>query len=308
MNTNSTLTLKYRLSNTWREAQFAATGQLPELDQVATYDMTQATPEQRQAILAVGGGLNLNLAYSNYSQFDGEPTIDFLAAACQAIAEKSNADRRKKISDELTAGTKHYQRLLQSRDPHESNLWTVSRNRQAEAISLGQDVSEYLAAETEYKHMQPDFEREAAEARARREAVEAETSSQRQAEADAIEAAKRSWIVAHGSDYLKRACLQHGYDCHKKYVLERAALEAPDYIVDYIDAAEWKSRACPSEAALDELERIGDIGTGEVVWLTAPAQTDKAQRGYDQGYEPFEQCEAVVIRGYLGKYDLVKII
>lgn len=122
-----------------------------------------------------------------------------------------------------------------------------------------------------------------------------------------IEAEKSRWIEAHGSEYLRRACIEHGYDCQKRYVIERAAIEAATYIVDWHDGAEWKSRSCPSETALDELEIAASLylGVAEIVWLTAPAQPE---RSTDDEYEPFDPCEAVVIRGYLGKYDLVKVI
>lgn len=64
-------------------------------------------------------------------------------------------------------------------------------------------------------------------------------------------------------------------------------------MVDFKDAAQWRDRSCPSEAALAEAERV----SGLVVWLVASPDRE----AYD-----FAEREAVVIRGYLDKYDLIK--
>lgn len=124
------------------------------------------------------------------------------------------------------------------------------------------------------------------------------------------EASKAAWVQAHGSDHLKRACAG-GYDCTRKYVKERAAFDAPGYTIDIEDDAKWKDRSCPSVAALDEEDaaKAFNLGDVQIVWLTEPAQDRKttADDYYDDSYS-FEPCEAIVIRGYLGKYDLVKAL
>lgn len=109
---------------------------------------------------------------------------------------------------------------------------------------------------------------------------------------------REAWIAAHGSDYLKRA-IAAGYNCQRRYVIERAAIEHPGAVVDCQDAAEWKSRSCPSEAALDLAERV----KGQVVWLTQPPMAHK-----DESDEFFEACEAVAVRGFLGKHDVVYVL
>jgi len=94
----------------------------------------------------------------------------------------------------------------------------------------------------------------------------------------------------------------------KRYVTERAALEFPEYVVDFDDNATWKDRACPSMAALEEVERLIEAGhhNAKVVWLTEPTYEITDEEYYAEG--PFEPCEAVVVIDYLGKYDLVKEI
>lgn len=136
-------------------------------------------------------------------------------------------------------------------------------------------------------------EKERQEKERRKAADEARRAGQ-EAARKAAEATKAAWVAEHGSDYLKRACAA-GYDCQRRYVLERAALEHPDYRVDFNDHAEWRSRACPSEPALAEAERVD----GEVVWLTT---------GLDGTDDDVESCEAVIIEDYLDRYTLVRIM
>lgn len=131
--------------------------------------------------------------------------------------------------------------------------------------------------------------------RTRREAKEAAE----RAEAAARETARLAWVEEHGSAFLRKA-VAAGYDCQRRYVLERAALEHPGAVVDIENAATWRSRSCPSERALDLALSLG----GEVVWLTAPPQVSKPDPDEDEA-ESFEAGEAVVVRGYLGKYDVV---
>lgn len=141
------------------------------------------------------------------------------------------------------------------------------------------------------KQEEAENERRNAEERERREAAKA------QAEAD-----KLAWCKAHGSNHLRTA-VENGYDCARLYATERAAVEHPGFTLDFDNAAEWKSRSCPSPEALSIALGV----EGEVVWLTAPAKNEEPS-AEDYGYwaDEYEPCEAVVIRNFLGKYDLVR--
>ena len=113
---------------------------------------------------------------------------------------------------------------------------------------------------------------------------------------------RQAWIDAHGSRHLKR-CRDAGYNCLRLYATERAAAEAPGWALDFDDNAQWKDRSCPSEKALDMLDAAKALGIGEavmIVWLTVPA------RPLDEQEYDFEEHEAVVIRRYLGRYDLIR--
>ena len=111
---------------------------------------------------------------------------------------------------------------------------------------------------------------------------------------------RKEWILKYGSQYLKD-CLEMDIKANKEYVFERAALEFPDFEVDYKDNAGWEEKVSPSQKAIDELKDLWnkDIKS-EIVWLTNPIDEND-----EYG---FESCEAIAIRNFLGKYDLIKII
>lgn len=171
----------------------------------------------------------------------------------------------------------------------------------AEAVDLLlADAARWDTAEIARQQRKAEREsaRQQAEAANRRRADEQQRQSLADAEAKAARKAdKAAWVAAHGSDHL-RAAHAAGYDCQRKYVTERAAMERPDYAVDFSDNAAWRDRSCPSAAALAEALSVG----GEVVWLT----TDENNEPVDRSGGESDGAEAVVIRQYLGKYDLIK--
>ena len=145
------------------------------------------------------------------------------------------------------------------------------------------------------------------ERKAKREAEAKERAAVGQKERERREAAKAlaqaeklTWCQTHGSEHLRMA-VEAGYDCARLYATGRAAAEYPGYELDFDDQAEWKSRSCPSADALAEALRID----GEVFWLTAPARNDDEPDEYWYG-EEFAPHEAVVVRRFLGRYDLVR--
>lgn len=111
------------------------------------------------------------------------------------------------------------------------------------------------------------------------------TEKSRQA---AFVAEAKAWAEKHGSNRLRKGLAQD-YDMTRLYVTERAAADHEGFVVDWKDACEWDRRSSPSERALD----VAAEHDGEVVWLeTLPDGAETAE-------------EAVVIREYLGRYDLV---
>lgn len=109
---------------------------------------------------------------------------------------------------------------------------------------------------------------------------------------------KTDWILKHGSQYLKD-CLELGQYAHKEYITERANLEFPDFQVDYDNSINWKDRYSPSQKAIDELKRLRTITQdSNIIWLTDDGSNDC----------DFESCEAIIIRRFLGRYDLFKVL
>lgn len=131
-----------------------------------------------------------------------------------------------------------------------------------------------------------DDKRKAAELRAQNEAEEERKKEARERE-------QQEWIEQYGSPRLRKA-VAASYNCQRLYVTERAAVEYPSFIVDFDDEADWKERRGPSEVALD---LAAQYEKASVVWLTHPVCWP------DEEWQP---REAVVLRGFLGKYDLVQ--
>jgi hypothetical protein len=139
------------------------------------------------------------------------------------------------------------------------------------------------------------------EAKERKEAYEAE--KERRKEARRAEKQKRrelrkaeraEWAETHGSDVLQDA-LEEGYDCQRRYVLERVAADYHDsFRVDFDKEASYSERSCPSEEALRFAQETG----GEVVWLTErfQEQPDADAPRY------FDEQEAVAKRVQIGEH------
>lgn len=113
---------------------------------------------------------------------------------------------------------------------------------------------------------------------------------------------RNNWIDQFGSQYLKDAT-DLDYNIDDKYFEERATKEFPKYEINFYYNAGWNIRSNPSQKALNEVkELVKKNYDAVIVWLTAPVNEE------EKYYDDFEECEAIVIRSYLGKYDLVKEI
>lgn len=145
----------------------------------------------------------------------------------------------------------------------------------------------------------PFLEREKKEAAKRKLMAEKkEVAEKEQKEKEKAE--KVEWVNTHGSDHLHRA-VKLGYNCQRLYVTERAALEFPGFTVDFDNEARWKRRSCPSKKGLTELEALLEQGhQAKIMWLINSTSFNE--------YGDYEPREAIVIRNYLGKYDLVKVM
>lgn len=296
------------LTDAARTAYATQTGTLLPAESEFSLNLLDFTPEQRAALLAVTGPVTtfdanrtskVSMSSELTFRVNSVPaTPDEWISALQANA----AARAKQHAREVAAEVAEVARLMPelealealSDKELESSRVIYTRTTVYPETKDYDDRVKALAARTHAAHSvrQARERRERDEANDRRRERAAEQEQAAAALAKQREQDRAAWVTAHGSDYLKKA-VGAGYDCQQKYVHERAALEHPDYTVDYHDAAGYRERSCPSEAALDEALRVH----GEVVWLKSHPTTED---------EDFTPCEAVVIHDYLGKYDLIR--
>lgn len=262
----SLVSLRYATQQSFREQEFLRTGETPDPFLKVSVETTALTEKARQGLLVrkqlqswEADLLDPDSLKIETTGYDAGRIRSKEVKADHYLTPEDAAIFLERLVDRYTELLPLAQQAKQDYEAHERIRLAEEKSRQA---------------------------RRAAEEQARREA---EKKAREEAEA-----AKRAWIEAHGSDFLRRA-FAAGYDCQRRYVTERAGQEHPDATIDFDGNAGWRSRSCPSEAALDLAEQV----SGEVVWLTAPPHEDE---GY---YEPNEQHEAVIVRNYLGSYTVV---
>lgn len=80
--------------------------------------------------------------------------------------------------------------------------------------------------------------------------------------------------------------------------------EFPGFVVDYEDHAEWDTTICdmPNPVIISKVKECRAKGFEEVF----PAILENYPVATDEDHpDEFSPCQAVVVRGFLGKYDLV---
>lgn len=138
--------------------------------------------------------------------------------------------------------------------------------------------------------------------------VDAREKAEKEAREAEAEAEKLAWIELYGSERLKLA-IKHKHPIDRIYAIERASSEHPGWDIDFYDDAEWDDRTNPTLGELQALEEAikrTDLVV-RLVWLKAPGRnTPRDDRYYDYDNEEFDPCPALIMRRFLGKYDLIK--
>lgn len=263
----------WEASEELRSKEFLETGAAGPSERKAVFDASELSPEQRKRLLAI----------------IGKPATE------DDRLVHIHIQRKKVRCDENIHGWT-WQGIPLFVEPSIESVLAIAEeinrcDREAKNIEIARSLERIKANELERRQQQyiADIE----ENRRRED-----------------ESAKAEWIENHGSAHLRRA-FDAGYDCQRQYVIERAAQEAPGYVVDFNNTAAWDSRTFPSETALNAAEDAGllGLGAGRVVWLTAaPSNDTQRTLDYEDDYLDFEPCEAVVLTNYLHRYDLVKVI
>jgi hypothetical protein len=287
--------IHYRVSSEFIKRTFVNDGKQVSPTQVLEVDPAELTADQRGALVRVDArgvdqSVTLRVPYwgtlgTSQKDFEAEriyTDAGELLAAWVIARDVGQAQVDEKLDEKIA---KDIERLL---------AWDNTKPPQYPGNEYRDHPrrDEYLAANATARERAEELAQEARERESEREAAH-------QYQKEQAEIEKRTWIEQHGSDFLRKACLQAGHDCQRRYAIERAALEYPGYTVDFDDAAGWKARACPGEMALDEALAVG----GDVVWLTSRPSAEVGDWPEEEYWEP---CEAVVIQKYLGRYDLVR--
>lgn len=286
--------LVYHLSDAARKRIFVETGRNPGQAQSLEVDPADLSRDDRALLVERDPSLtgHATLSYEDWQSFGVAPAtlqlnaptadaVELLAAYRDAIAagrQRIDTAEAERIEAEIT----RYNAWSDSREPGLLNTSNYKRSPRRQ---------EWIAAHAAAKATAKRLQEEQAEWKRRDEAAREAEKTRRVAE-------RTAWILQHGSSRLKK-CVEQDYNCQRLYVVERAAVEFPGYVVDFDDKAAWKERSGPSEAALDEAKRVG----GAIVWVTRFSSSDDPDR-----YDEDDEYEAVVVRQYLGKYDLVKRI
>lgn len=312
--------VKVHLSDKARREYVVRTGNELKAIHTAEIDLEQMTPEQRERVINIFGVPlvfceNTGWEYSRYAVDiipDDVNSIMAMVSQLEQYNVKRLAEQAERKAQAAAAELKRRQefdqRCITFLDEFEAfsddHLYSVRRDRgkilgYSDPRCWESHDPEIVARYHELRDKaEALFEARWPAEHAANRAREKEEEEAKEREKAAMIQERLDWINANGSDFLKRA-VAVGYDCQRRYVTERAAIDHPGAVVDFEGHADWKNRSCPSEAAFELAEEV----SGTVVWLTdEPRATKIDEYAYP---EPFEEQEAVVVSNYLGKYVVV---
>ena len=309
----SEITVYWKPSNALLRQEFIATGVQPATgDRKLSIDLVALTLEQRELLLTAQDKNVLPYLTQKYGLLDtpnysGEfiekqtltleasPTLEqVLEMVRERMEIKVEARRREKAENERRAAVEQRNKALVERA--ETEIAAL------EAAGDLEGLRHYSPGPMEAMDWVPYNRRQSYDV----------TSAIKRLEAAARNAEMHRWAEMHGSERLRK-CLERDYRCDRIYVFERAVQEAPGYTVDFYGKARWNERTNPShdalmleEEALELAQKIGATGVG-IYWLTSAPQ-DQPDSDHDDELPLDFDCEAIIIHGYLGKYDLVKYV
>jgi hypothetical protein len=269
----------YSLSEKGRKASILAGGNGKEKQELET-DITPELLELAEVTREGDVVLNLSRTRPNTAIINSDGTIE----KCYMSSAGNNTFDEPQTVEQLIA-------------------WEKARieNLEKRVASLQPEAEEKKA---QYEKAQAAKEERLAREKREREELRRQIVAAEQERAEKAQAEKDDWISRYGSDYLKRATAL-GYNCQRQYVTERLAHELSEFELDFDNRMKYNSRSCPSMEALTEVENLIAAGySAEVVWLTHPAY--EFQDCLEA--EEWENCEAIVIKQYLDKYEAVKTI
>lgn len=335
----SILVVKYKLSEEAQKSIFIETGQKPNRVQEVEIDLVELTPEQRAHVVEVGewqlsgDKIGVNLGYQATRLYDSISFLEDRAVADKWIKAAEVFFDRILSNDEILLEVESYakrrQVLLKEAAPRvaeaQAEIERLSAEKarlqvaadllfeQAEAISGDEEALITLRSNTSKEVL--DFNPKnrlhtSTAAKFYDLYLKPFEETRKEARKRQLEAERNAWIEQHGSERLKLA-VKHGHPVDRIFALEYAKAKYPGWTVDFFNNATWSDRTNPplSELKAIEAAEAETDKTVHLVWLTSPAQDQPNDDRYWDDYEgDFEKGPALVIRKFLDKYDLVKVI
>ena len=309
----STVKATYHLTSEFRKAEAARTGNLPNAEQDLVIDLAAITPEQRAAIVgspwfSLSGTVEINQhsdwGGKEWAYFSKFLSIEDVVAQCWAsrILEdewqaKRGAEKARELTKLVASKIERLEQYIADHGTSHNDYYYLSDQERANCDRLGVDHAELDAMWKRFKSLLPQFK---AEREARDEAAELAKAARAEvdkAKAEADMEARLTWAKENGSDRLRRS-LEDGYPCDRLYWRERCAIEYPGCVLDYEKSADCNDRTAPTAkefAALDEMQEAHPRAEIRVMWLTDEPRDRKLAEDEYSGYEPFEQCAALLI-------------
>ncbi len=306
------LTVHYKVSEEVMKKEVVETGTFNNPGRTIQFDLESMEPDTRQKLFDVGafeisswGSLQTladikevrtwdhdkNDEAKEVIHLDGEPTIDQVIeimarkkageAEIKAI-QKAKRDAEVALNEKLLSlYREECQRIFQMGDD-------------LEALNAYQVPDEIKDADTRESRVHQN------------DLLSLRSEKIRELTTEKAEAEREAWAKEHGSDHLQKS-IAEGFDCKKLYVLERAALEAPDFEVDYYDVARFDYVNCPSWDALMAKDQAKELNLGipVIVNLTRPPDNSDNSDYPDDLDEPET---AIMIEDFLNEYNLFKIV
>ena len=295
----STVTVIYYLSDQARRRIAVETGEVTSEEQTLVIDLAPLTPDERARLLKVGACIDDVIKiktikppyYAGGDVYASDALLDgILTGAPDVLAQLDRMDAERAAAEQAGEAMKagaNAKIIAEARAYLESGPETTQPGNLVYNPKLFAGYPGYDEAVALIEQVKAEDARRSAIQREREEAEKERADAKRAAK----HAARLAWAEEHGSDRLKRG-LRAGHDCARLYYQERAAVEYPGYVYDHDDSASWNARACPSAAALDELDAVKAAHPGvtiKIVWLTTPPASG------DERDEEWQECEAVVV-------------
>jgi flagellar biosynthesis GTPase FlhF len=274
----SEIIIKWKASEILRKQELVKDGASGEISRSIQIYAETLTPEARAAAVEVGA----------FNSSTGNVCID--------LTEKYSSP-----PDSVEKSFYHSTKSMYlDKEPDLADAIRI-RKELMEAHRVAKEFYEKQKAWKEERDKAETADREARQAKAEEEAERKKAA--RQAKKEPYEKERAEWIEKHGSQYLKNL-LEIDVDPERGYVIERAEAECHGFVVDYEDHARWDATICdmPSTEIVSKVKEYRAKGFNEIfpaILENYPVATEKDHP------DSFESCQAVIIRGFLGKYDLV---